>query len=73
MTYRHVKRCSAFRCFFSDVQARGYYPAYARRMLAEKGVQLTKAVGDDEILRQHPVDFVSFSSLRPAPSAPIPS
>lgn len=47
--------------FFSDVQARGYYPAYARRMLAEKGVQLTKAVGDDEILRQHPVDFVSFS------------
>jgi len=47
--------------FFSDVQARGYYPAYADRMLAEKGVQLIKAVGDDEILRQHPVDFVSFS------------
>lgn len=47
--------------FFSDVQAHGYYPAYTERMLAEKGVTLQKAVGDDEILRLHPVDFVSFS------------
>ncbi|CPR17197.1 glycoside hydrolase family 1 protein [Brenneria goodwinii] len=47
--------------FFSDVQARGYYPAYTDRMLAEKGVVLKKAQGDDEILRQYPVDFVSFS------------
>ncbi|AJC67554.1 MULTISPECIES: glycoside hydrolase family 1 protein [Dickeya] len=47
--------------FFSDVQARGYYPAYTDRMLAEKGVVLNKELGDDEILRQYPVDYVSFS------------
>lgn len=47
--------------FFSDVQARGYYPAYTERMFAEKGVVLETAVGDEEILKMYPVDFVSFS------------
>jgi len=47
--------------YFSDVQARGKYPCYAERMMAEKGVVLKKEVGDDEIIAQHPVDFVSFS------------
>ncbi|MCY2240421.1 glycoside hydrolase family 1 protein [Klebsiella pneumoniae] len=47
--------------FFSDVLARGYYPSYTERMLAEKGVTLKKERGDDEILRLYPVDFVSFS------------
>lgn len=47
--------------FFSDVQARGAYPAWTERMFAAKGVELQKERGDDEILRQYPVDFVSFS------------
>ncbi|MGI4546558.1 family 1 glycosylhydrolase, partial [Klebsiella pneumoniae] len=47
--------------FFSDVQARGAYPAWTERMFATKGVVLQKERGDDEILRQYPVDFVSFS------------
>ena len=47
--------------FFSDVQARGYYPAYTKRMFEEKGVVLETEVGDEEILRQYPVDFISFS------------
>lgn len=47
--------------FFSDVQATGRYPAYADRLFKEKGVVLKKEVGDDEILAQYPVDFVSFS------------
>lgn len=47
--------------FFSDVLARGYYPAYTERMLKEKGVELIKHTGDDEIMYQYPVDFVSFS------------
>ncbi|MHC5374103.1 glycoside hydrolase family 1 protein [Enterococcus sp. LJL120] len=47
--------------FFSDVQARGYYPAYTKRMFEEKGVELAVEVGDEEILRQYPVDFISFS------------
>ncbi|EPH92852.1 glycoside hydrolase family 1 protein [Enterococcus sp. AZ154] len=47
--------------FFSDVQARGYYPAYANRMFEEKGVELVIEPGDLEVIRENPVDFVSFS------------
>ena len=46
---------------FSDIQARGYYPSYMARMFEEKGVKLQVEEGDEEILRQHPVDYVSFS------------
>ena len=46
---------------FSDVQARGYYPAYLLTELKRKGIMIKKAMGDDEILRAYPCDFVSFS------------
>lgn len=45
---------------FSDVQARGYYPNYADRVLAEKGVKLEITDEDREALK-HTVDFVSLS------------
>ncbi|MBY7142263.1 6-phospho-beta-glucosidase [Virgibacillus sp. NKC19-3] len=47
--------------FFSDVQARGYYPAYTARMLAEKNVTLEMEPEDEQIMKDYPVDFVSFS------------
>lgn len=47
--------------FFSDVQVRGYYPAYAARMFEELGVKLEVEVGDEEILRMYPVDYIGFS------------
>ncbi|MBS4762102.1 family 1 glycosylhydrolase [Carnobacteriaceae bacterium zg-ZUI252] len=47
--------------FFSDVQARGYYPAYTARMMAEKNVELIIENGDLEVMRENPVDFISFS------------
>lgn len=47
--------------FFSDVQARGYYPAYTARMLADKNVILEVEPEDEQILREYPVDYVSFS------------
>ncbi|CNB51808.1 cryptic 6-phospho-beta-glucosidase [Yersinia frederiksenii] len=46
--------------FFIDVQARGAYPAYTRRLFTEKGISITTEAGDDDILK-HTVDFVSFS------------
>lgn len=46
---------------FSDVQARGYYPAYAARMFAEKQIVLEIEPGDEQMLRDYPVDYVSFS------------
>ncbi|MGK7287268.1 6-phospho-beta-glucosidase [Buttiauxella agrestis] len=46
--------------FFIDVQARGAYPAYTKRVFREKGITLEIEPGDDEILK-NTVDFVSFS------------
>lgn len=45
---------------FTDVQARGYYPSYARRWYQENNIQLVMEDGDEEILKNS-VDFVSFS------------
>ncbi|MFP7474169.1 6-phospho-beta-glucosidase [Niallia taxi] len=47
--------------FFTDVLARGYYPGYTARMLVEKKAVLEMEPGDEEILREYPVDFISFS------------
>ena len=46
--------------FFIDVQARGYYPSYAKRVFKEKNVKLEIHDRDLEILR-NTVDFISFS------------
>ncbi|KAA2275003.1 MULTISPECIES: 6-phospho-beta-glucosidase [unclassified Staphylococcus] len=46
---------------FIDVQARGEYPSYSKRMFKELGVNLEKQSGDDEILKTYTVDFISFS------------
>ncbi len=46
--------------FFIDVQARGSYPSYARKMFREKGVSLVMEDQDSEILKTC-VDFISFS------------
>lgn len=47
--------------YCTDVQARGAYPAFARRMLEELGVTLKIEPGDEEILKNGTVDFISFS------------
>lgn len=47
--------------FFTDVQSRGYYPSYTKRMFEEKDVSINTEVGDEEIIKRYPVDFISFS------------
>lgn len=46
--------------FFSDVQMRGAYPAYAKRMFEEKNIKLN-ITAQDELDLQHTADFLSFS------------
>ncbi len=46
---------------FIDVQARGYYPSYSRKLFREKHISIQMEDGDLSILKAHPVDFVSFS------------
>ena len=47
--------------YCTDVQARGAYPAFAKRMLEGLGVTLETQPEDDEILRNGTVDFITFS------------
>lgn len=47
--------------FFIDVQSRGEYPAYALKKLEREGVTIQMEDGDLELLKEHTVDFISFS------------
>lgn len=47
--------------FFIDVQARGYYPSYSKRFFKEHHIELDLKEGDLDVLKHHPVDFISFS------------
>ena len=47
--------------FCSDVQCKGYYPSYMNRFFNENKITIEKAPGDDEILREGTVDFLTFS------------
>lgn len=47
--------------FFSDVQCRGYYPAYKLKEFERKGIVIKKEDGDDEILKEGVVDYLAFS------------
>ena len=47
--------------YCSDVQVRGAYPAYARRLWQEKGVKLVMEPGDEQLLREGTVDFYTLS------------
>lgn len=47
--------------FFSDVQIRGRYPRHMLRRFNEKGIQIATLPGDEAILSQHRVDFISIS------------
>ena len=47
--------------FFIDVQARGYYPAYALKKMEREGLKIKMTKQDLLDLKENPVDFVSFS------------
>lgn len=47
--------------FFTDVQVRGEYPQHVINMLKEKNIVIEKGPDDDQIIKEHTVDFLSFS------------
>lgn len=47
--------------FFVDVQARGYYPAYAEKLFEQEGLLLDRTEEDRLALAVSPCDFVSLS------------
>lgn len=46
---------------FSDIQVRGYYPRYVKRIFEEKNVHLEISPEDEQVMRENTVDFISFS------------
>lgn len=46
---------------FIDVQARGEYPSYARKMFERMGLNLGLTPDQEKLLKENPVDFISFS------------
>jgi len=47
--------------FFIDVQSRGEYPAYALKELEREGIEIEMTEEDKALLKEHTVDFISFS------------
>lgn len=47
--------------FFIDVQSRGEYPNYALKEFERKGIEIKMEEGDLELLKNHTVDYISFS------------
>lgn len=47
--------------FFIDVQARGRYPGYAKRLFREQGIELAMEPGDKALLLENTVDYIGFS------------
>lgn len=60
----HHMRCRRESLFFIDVMVRGSYPSYTKDIFARRGVTLKREEGDDEILNQGTLDYISFSYYR---------
>ena len=51
--------------YFIDIMGRGYYPCYVKEIWRRRGVkEIVFAEGDEEILREGQLDFISFSYYR---------
>ena len=46
---------------FSDIHVRGKYPNYIKRYFKDNNIEIQFADGDEELLLNHTVDFISFS------------
>lgn len=46
---------------FIDVQARGYYPNYAKKLFERMELELPLSAEDEAVMRENTVDFISFS------------
>jgi 6-phospho-beta-glucosidase len=56
-----AQKSNQMNLFFTDVCVRGKYPEYMMRYFNENNISIEKELGDDEILKLYPVDFVSIS------------
>ncbi|XP_012349849.1 uncharacterized protein LOC105737190, partial [Apis florea] len=50
--------------FFSDVQVRGEYPNYIWKYFEENNIKVKMEKGDEELIKNYTVDFITFSYYR---------
>ncbi|MBR3327618.1 MAG: glycoside hydrolase family 1 protein [Atopobiaceae bacterium] len=50
--------------YYMDTMMRGHYPAFAREIWQQKGIELRWEEGDEDTLAAGPLDFVSISYYR---------
>ncbi|MBK0347268.1 glycoside hydrolase family 1 protein [Aerococcaceae bacterium zg-ZJ1578] len=67
-----VRQFSNQNYLFSDIHARGKYPNYIKRFFKENNIEIQFADGDEELLLNHTVDFISFSYYMSAVQAHNP-
>ena len=58
--------------FCADVQVRGHYPYFAKRYFEDNGITVRTEPGDEEILKEGKVDFLSFSYYMSSASSADP-
>lgn len=70
---RQAQEDDELNLFFTDVQVRGEYPNYMNRYFNDHGIELEMAPDDLQLIKDYPVDYLSFSyymsmvsSARPA-------
>ncbi|SDP61736.1 6-phospho-beta-glucosidase [Selenomonas ruminantium] len=56
-----VMECDHFNDFFGDMHVRGEYPGYMKRYFRENGIKIKTTPAELALLKEHTVDFVSFS------------
>ncbi len=56
-----VQQADHLNDFFGDMHVRGVYPGYIKRYFRENGIEIKFSPGEEELLRENTVDFVSFS------------
>ena len=60
--YTYERRRETF--FFVDVMARGKYPSYTKEIFTRKNITLEIEEGDEELIKNGTLDFISFSYYR---------
>ncbi|AGY41725.1 6-phospho-beta-glucosidase [Mesoplasma florum W37] len=57
----NLKSQQLSRWFFYDVVAKGEYPTYIKRYFTENNINIKMENGDEKVLKNNTVDFISFS------------
>lgn len=68
----NLEESRIFNNFCADVQVRGEYPSYSKKLFEEKNIKLEIQTGDLELIKQYTSDYIGFSYYMSAVRAANP-